>query len=142
MKNLILTSILAISFLTANASQFLENSIVNDTITKKETKPAIIEVYPVLIAEEEADEPFDFNIKDYLPVGFNPYLNLDEYDLEFSGVEEDEPFDFNTNDYLPVGFNLSRDILDSIIEIAIEEEDAPFDFDHTAYLPKDFNTSI
>ncbi len=143
MKKLIVTSILAISFITANASQLLESSISNDTITKKERKTTTPETYPVVVVEEEADEPFDFNTKDYLPIGFNAYLSLDEnFDLEFSAVvdETDEPFEFNTKDYLPVGFNAALN-LDAIVEVTIEEEDAPFDFDTKKYLPKGFNPS-
>ena len=142
MKKLVITSILAISFITASATQLLESEIVNDTINNKEVKTTTEEVYPTLVVVEEADEPFEFNTKDYLPVGFNATLSLDEnYNLEFSSViEEDEAFDFNTNDYLPVGFNLSKAILDNIVEIETEDEDEPFEFDTKKYLPKGFNT--
>ncbi|NNC69841.1 MAG: hypothetical protein HKN90_03355 [Flavobacteriaceae bacterium] len=141
MKKVIVTSILALSFITASATQLLESEIVNDTINNKESKNTTEVVYPTLIVEEAADEPFEFNTKDYLPVGFNPTLSLDEnYNLEFSSiVEEDEAFDFNTNDYLPVGFNLSQALLDSIVEIETEYEDEPFEFDTKKYLPKGFN---
>lgn len=141
MKKLIVTSILAFSFITASATQLLESEIVNDTISKKDPKSTTEEVYPTLIVDEATDEPFEFNTKDYLPVGFNPTLTLDEnYNLEFSSiVEEDEPFEFNTKDYLPVGFNLSKEILDNIVEIASEDEDEPFEFDTKKYLPKGFN---
>lgn len=141
MKKLIATSILAISFLTASASQYLESNVFNDTITNKETKTSAVEKYPVLVVEEESDEPFEFNTKDYLPVGFNSTLSLSEdFDLDFSLiVEEDEAFDFKTQDYLPVGFNLNEAILTSIVEIASEDEDEPFDFDTKSYLPKGFN---
>ena len=56
------------------------------------------------INEEEEDEPFDFDIQNYLPIGFNPYKlmfkaysNLFEYLFE----EEDASFDFDTEEYLP-----------------------------------------
>ena len=139
-KKLMVTCILAISFITASASQLFEVSILTDTISKEETKTTATVVNPV-VPVEEVDEPFDFNTKDYLPVGFNAYLTLDrEYDMDFSPVvEEDEPFDFNTKDYLPIGFSLSRTIIDSIVEISIEEKDEPFDFDTAQYLPKGFN---
>lgn len=132
MKKLIVTSILAVSFLTASATQLLESEVFNDTITT--------ETYPVVV-DEETDEPFDFNTEDYLPLGFNPTLSLDEnYDLEFSLiVEEDESFEFNTEDYLPVGFNLNKEILNGIIEIANVEEDESLDFDTKKYLPKGFD---
>ena len=142
-KKIILTSMLAISFLTATATQLSESILytMNDTITKNEPK-VTTENYPVLVSEEEHDEPFDFNTKDYLPIGFDATLSLEEkYDIEFNIVNEevDEPFEFNTKDYLPVGFNLRKDILESIVEIAIIEEDESFDFDTKKYLPKNFN---
>jgi hypothetical protein len=51
----------------------------------------------------KGDEPFDFLISDYLPVGFNPLINVE--DLDYSIEEEDEPFDFDIKKYLPTGFN-------------------------------------
>ena len=143
MKKIILTSMLAISFLTATATQLSESILytMNDTINKNETKTTT-DNYPVIVGDEEVDEPFEFNTKDYLPLGFDAKLSLEEkYGIEFSTVSEeiDEPFDFNTKDYLPVGFNLSKDILESIVEISIVEEDESFDFDTKKYLPKDFN---
>ncbi len=141
MKKLIVTSALALSFLTAGASQLLESDIVNDSITKTEPKNTTTVLFPEVV-EEDLDEAFEFDTKKYLPVGFNASLSLNkDFDLDFSlvGEEEDEDFDFDTNAYLPVGFNLNADLLKSIVEIEIVEEDEPFGFDTKSYLPKGFN---
>ncbi len=142
MKKLIVTSALALSFLTAGASQLLESKVLKDSISKSEPKNTTTVVYPEVALEEDIDEAFDFDTKKYLPVGFNASLNLNnEFDLDFTlvGVDEDEAFDFDTQVYLPVGFNLSADILNNIVEIDIIEEDEPFGFDTKKYLPKGFN---
>lgn len=142
MKKLIVTSVLALSFLTAGASQLLESEVVKDSLTKTAPNNTTTAVYPVLAVEEDLDEPFEFNTKDYLPVGFNASLRLaEEFDLEFSlvGQDIDEAFDFDTQAYLPVGFNLSTELLNTIVEIETIEEDEPFGFDTQAYLPKGFN---
>ena len=143
MKKIILTSMLAISFMTATATQLSENVLnsLNDTISTKEIKIALNELDSIEVVEEQ-DEPFDFNIKDYLPIGFNPNKSIEEkYNIiyEVSIEEADEPFDFNTEDYLPVGFRLNTEIIKSIKEIAIVEKDEKFDFDTKSYLPKGFN---
>jgi hypothetical protein len=124
--------------MTATAAQVTTSSFVsiNDTISKDELKNTTIAY--VEFAEEEQDEAFDFDIKAYLPVGFNAITSL-EYEIVLE--EADAPFDFNTKDYLPIGFGLHRSLLDSIEEIAIEEADAPFDFDTKAYLPKGFDVA-
>lgn len=132
MKKIVTSLVLTIAMISPLISNALNIITVKDSLVQK--SPGYYEY-----ATEEADEPFDFNTKDYLPIGFNPHLNLDEYDLEFFAVEEDELFDFNTNDYLPVGFNLNKDILDSIVEITTEKAGEPFDFDTKKYLPKGFN---
>ena len=141
MKKLIVTSALALSFLTAGASQLLESEILKDSITKTTPNNTTTVEYQATVVDEE-DEAFEFDTKKYLPVGFNASLSLNkDFDLDFSlvGEDEDETFDFNTQDYLPVGFNLSADLLNSIVEIDIIEEDEPFGFDTKKYLPKGFN---
>ena len=65
-------------------------------------------VYEISI--EEADEPFDFNTEDYLPIGFRLDTKIIKYIKEISIVEKDEEFDFNTKDYLPNGFDASKKI--------------------------------
>ncbi len=134
---------LVISFMTATATQLSKSKLysINDTIAMNETKTTT-ENYPVIVGEEEQDEPFEFNTKDYLPIGFNANLSIEEqYGIEFSTAieEEDEPFDFDTKDYLPLAFNLNKDILNSIVEISVNEADEPFEFDTKKYLPKDFD---
>ena len=97
------------------------------------------EIDSLYVIEEEADEPFDFNYKAYLPKDFqaydltdneaNPYLWIDENN-------EDETFDFNPEDYLPVGFNASKKLNHlflNTVELVDEEEDEPFDFDTKLY---------
>ena len=135
MKKLLAPCSLVISLMTATAAQVTTSALVsiNDTISKEELKKSTIAY--VEFVEEEQDEAFDFDIKAYLPVGFNANVSF-EYEVVLE--EADEPFDFNTKDYLPIGFGLKRSILDSIEEIVIEEADEPFDFDTKAYLPKDF----
>ena len=138
MKNLIAPCLLVLSLMTATAAQVTTSSFVsiNDTISKDELKNTTIAY--VEFAEEEQDEAFDFDIKAYLPVGFNAITSL-EYEIVLE--EADAPFDFNTKDYLPIGFGLKKSILDSIEEIVIEEADAPFNFDTKAYLPKGFDAT-
>jgi len=89
---------------------------------------------------EEEDEAFDFDIKKYLPVNFNPFLGLFS-DYEIAQIEEDEAFDFDTTAYLPIGFNANATYLAEITEISIEEEDEVFDFDTAAYLPVGFDAN-
>ena len=138
MKNLLAPCLLVISLMTANAAQVTTSTLVsiNDTISKDELKNSTIAY--VEFADEEQDEAFDFDIKAYLPVGFNANTS---FEYEIVQEEADEPFDFNTKDYLPVGFGLKRSILDSIEEITIEEADEPFDFNTKAYLPKGFDAT-
>ncbi len=138
MKKLLAPCLLVISLMTATAAQVTTSALVsiNDTISKDELKNTTIAY--VEFAEEEQDEAFDFDIKAYLPVGFNANAS---FIYEIVLEEADEPFDFNTRDYLPIGFGLKRAILDSIEEIVIEEADEPFDFDTKSYLPKDFHAT-
>ena len=164
MKKLVISLSLIIAFTTTALAVEYEPITLNDSTLLKETNsvPNIEE-----IAVEEADVPFDFNISDYLPVGFNAYegmfeeINIAEADAPFEfntsdylpvgfnafegmyvdyGVveEEDEIFDFNTKDYLPVGFNATLN-LDAIVEVQVAEEDEPFDFDTSEYLTKSFD---
>jgi len=108
------------------------------TVGNEELKTITIE--PIEVVEEE-DEAFDFDIKAYLPIGFDPYVSFEEkYGIEFEIVDEevDIPFDFDTKKYLPIGFGLKKSVLNSIEEIEIEEADAPFGFDTKKYLPKGF----
>ena len=139
MKNLIASCLLIISLMTATAAQVTTSSFVsiNDTISIEELKNTTIAY--VEFAEEEQDEAFDFDIKAYLPVGFNANASF-IYEIVLE-EEEDEPFDFNTRDYLPIGFGLKRSILDSIEEIVIKEADEPFNFDTKSYLPKGFDAT-
>ncbi len=164
MKKLFFSLSLLIAFSTSALAVEYEPNILNDSTLLKEANsmPNIEEV-----ALEEADAPFDFDVKNYLPKGFNAYagmfeeIKIEEADepfdfntadylpagfdafeglyIDYGSVEEaDEAFDFNTKDYLPVGFNAELN-LDAIVEINIEEEDEPFDFDTSKYLTKDFD---
>jgi len=133
---------LVFSLMTATAAQLSTSTLnnVNDTIIIEESKLPTIEFVAVV---EEADETFDFNIADYLPLGFDANMTFEEkYEItyEINLEEADEAFDFNTADYLPVGFNLNKNILNSIVEIAVEEEDELFDFDTKKYLPIGFDS--
>ena len=138
MKKLLAPCLLVISLMTATAAQVSTTTLnsLNDTIAKEKLDTTTLTY--VEIAIEEEDEAFDFNIKEYLPVGFDATRSF-EYEVVLE--EEDAPFDFNTKDYLPIGFGLKKSVLDSIQEIVIEEEDTPFDFNTKDYLPKGFNAS-
>jgi len=138
MRKFLAPCLLVISLMTASAAQLSVSTLnsMNDTINKENLKNTTVAY--IEIVEEVGDEVFDFNTKDYLPVGFNAFLNL-EYEVVLE--EADEVFDFNTKDYLPVGFGLEKSVLDSIEEIEIEEVDEPFDFDTKKYVPKGFNTT-
>jgi len=140
MKKLITASILVISII-ANAQLSNSNDInLKDTVFGSLHIDLLIDSLPSEVAEEE-DAPFDFNTKDYLPLGFNPNATKEVLDLiEISIEEEDAEFDFDTKEYLPLGFNPNKNNpFSDIIEITIEEEDASFDFDTKEYLPKGFN---
>lgn len=164
MKKLVISLSLIIAFTTTALAVEYEPLALNDSTLLKEANsvPNIEEV-----ALEEVDVPFDFNVKDYLPKGFNAYagmfeeINTEEGDepfefntkdylpvgfdafaglyIDYGSVEEvDEAFDFDTKDYLPVGFSVELD-LNAIVEINIEEADEPFDFDTSKYLKKSFD---
>ncbi len=95
------------------------------------------------VNEEEEDEPFDFDIQNYLPIGFNPYkLMFEAYSniFEYLFDEEDESFDFDTKLYLPEEFDpyIYNTVFEEY-ELLNEEEDASFDFDTKEYLPKGFS---
>lgn len=103
MKKLIIASMLVTGLMsTAQLSQnnhlYLKDNLisnVNDNLQNKNCETI-----------EEEDEPFDFNTKDYLPFGFNPYAIYQYEDIiEISIEEKDATFDFNTKMYLPINFN-------------------------------------
>lgn len=164
MRKLIATLSLIVAFSTSALAVEYEPVALNDSTLLKETNsvPNIEE-----IAIVEVDSPFEFDVKDYLPKGFDAYagmfeeITITEADAPFEfdtkdylpagfdafeglytdygAVEEaDETFDFDTEKYLPVGFNASLN-LDAIVEINIEEEDEPFDFDTSKYLNTTFD---
>lgn len=135
MRKLLVPCLLVISLMTASAAQLSVNTL-NDSIDKEGAKHPVVTYIEVI--EEEEDEVFDFNVKEYLPIGFDANRFLE---FEMVLEEEDAPFDFDTKDYLPIGFGLKQSIIDSIEEIRIEEEDTPFDFDTKKYLPIGFNPS-
>ena len=132
---------LVFSLMTATAAQLSTSTLnsLNDSIIIEGSKIPTIEFVEVV---EEADEAFDFNIADYLPLGFDANMTFEEkYEIvyEINLEEADEAFDFNTAEYLPVGYNLNENILNSIVEITVEEEDESFDFDTKKYLPIGFD---
>jgi hypothetical protein len=137
MKNILIPCMLVFSLMTATAALLPATTLnsTNDSNIDKELKIPTIEFTEVV---EEADEAFDFDIKSYLPLGFNAFTSL-EYEIVLE--EADASFDFNTKDYLPVGFGLKKSVVDSIKEIEILSTDETFDFDTKAYLPKDFNAA-
>ena len=129
----------SLQFVDSTAEQLSTNSL-NDTIIEESKIPTI----EFEIAGEEADEPFDFNTANYLPLAFDATMTFEEkYGILYeTAIEEaDEAFDFNTADYLPVGFNIKNSILNSIVEITVEEEDEAFDFDTKKYLPIGFQAT-
>ncbi len=139
MKKLFIASMLVIGLIaTAQFSQSNQLDL-NETSINNSNYDLIIESLTAEALEEE-DAPFDFNTKDYLPLGFNPYDNNEyTYINEIFFEEEDAPFDFKTKDYLPIGFNpYATNQNAEVIEISLEE-DAPFDFNTKDYLPTGFN---
>ncbi|MEN8186528.1 MAG: hypothetical protein ABFR05_05310 [Bacteroidota bacterium] len=133
------------------SAQFIENRSIDFSNVFKKVN-TIENFYTVLnsiveIEEEEEDEPFDFDVKDYLPQGFNPFIAV--VFKAYTGVygaffeEEDEDFlEFVTKeDYLPVSDD--TDEMTKVMEeyeLLTEEEDAPFEFDTKDYLPENFDT--
>ncbi|MCF6212869.1 MAG: hypothetical protein L3J45_02475 [Flavobacteriaceae bacterium] len=96
----------------------------------------------VYLNEEEADVPFDFDYKAYLPKGFNPYDLTDngaDITLWVEEEEADESFDFDYIQYLPVGFNPNKELNTLFleeVEWVDEDEDEAFNFDTKAYFNK------
>jgi hypothetical protein len=94
------------------------------------------------IEEIEEDAPFDFDLKKYLPLGFNPYIMAHLTYTSIAGFfeEKDEEFDFDTKAYLPENFNSVKNAsLDAAYAEVNQEADAPFDFDTKSYLPAVFD---
>jgi hypothetical protein len=91
------------------------------------------------VIEEEADEPFDFDYKAYLPKDFQAYdLTDNETDAtQWIDEDTDEAFDFDHTAYLPVGFNPSEKFntlfLDDIKWVD-EEADEALNFDTSLYV--------
>ncbi|MFD1316662.1 hypothetical protein [Namhaeicola litoreus] len=146
MKNLILTSFLIVSFTIS--AQFIENRTFNFGNTLKYSQKAITNMshnfmQSILEVDEvEEDEPFDFDIKKYLPLGFNPYVVAHLTYTSIAGIfeEEDEKFDFDTKAYLPENFNTAKNAsLDAAYAEVNQEPDATFDFDTKSYLPVVFD---
>lgn len=148
MKKFIIPCFLIVS-LTVSA-QFQENRTINlgnlfntnlNNITSQLSDTLLENIFEV--EEEEADEAFDFDVKSYLPEGFNPFAMVynsyaNVYTLLFE--DEDETFDFDTKEYLPEDFNAYADIsINDDYELLQEEADEEFDFDSKAYLPIGFN---
>ena len=160
MKNLKLflaafTLIFAVLASTANENESNSNTIYNcdDDISTLENGKcpeekilvemdnSIIDQYDSL--NEEMDELFDFNTKDYLPSDFNQY-NEDVHNLvayQLLNQEEDELFDFNTSEYLPLHFDQYNEDKFNLtaFELLNEEMDDLFDFDTKSFLPENFN---
>jgi len=69
------------------------------------------EIDSLYVIEEEADEPFDFDYKAYLPKDFQAYdLYAKDQNNQLIDEHEDEAFDFDHKQYLPVGFNPSKEL--------------------------------
>ena len=90
----------------------------------------------VNVSDTEDEYPFDFNTKDYLPLGFDPYegMIIDESNLL---IEEPVVFDFDTNAYLPEGFDPYEGMFK--YKMVWNEEQVKFNFDTKKYLPKKFD---
>ena len=110
MKKLIIVGMLAISFIATAQLSKSKNLNYKDTLITSYYNDSIIESLPSVVVEEE-DAPFDFNTKDYLPLGFNPYAK-EQAPFKFEAiVEEDAAFDFDTKKYLPKGFDPYKGLL-------------------------------
>ena len=104
MKKLIIISMFAISFIATAQYSTNDDFNSNDSLLMAVlTDVNLDELIKVEAAIEDA--PFDFNTKDYLPLGFNPYAKENEILFEQIIEEEDAPFDFDTSLYLPAGFD-------------------------------------
>ena len=144
MKNLIIPCMLVFSLMTATAAQLSTSTLnsLNDTIIIEESKIPTIEFVEVV---EEADEAFDFNTADYLPLGFDANMTFEEkFEIvyEINLEEADEAFDFNIADYLPLGFDANmtfEEKFEIVYEINLKEADEAFDFNTEDYLPVGFN---
>lgn len=71
----------------------------------------IVKALQNYVVEYEADVPFDFDYKSYLPKDFMAYdlSKNDNVSLVLIDEEQDEPFDFDHKQYLPVGFNPKKE---------------------------------
>ncbi|PJA05472.1 MAG: hypothetical protein COX71_06505 [Flavobacteriales bacterium CG_4_10_14_0_2_um_filter_35_18] len=72
----------------------------------------IVKALQNYVVEQEADSPFDFDYKSYLPKDFMAYdLSKNNLvSLVLIDEEQDEPFDFDHKQYLPVGFNPKKEL--------------------------------
>lgn len=150
MKNLILTSLLIVSFTVS--AQFIENRSFNLKHVLKFTPAKVVDMSSnffnsiVEVEEEEEDAPFDFDIKKYLPKGFNPFgivqITYNQLTNLFTD-EEEIAFDFDHKEYLPANFNpyVNQTLLEAHNELN-QEEDVAFEFDTKDYLPAGFNPYI
>lgn len=119
----------------------LESTIFSDDLSLEED----IQIESLEVIEIEEEVTFNFDIKKYLPEGFNALegmhdLNWD--DIELIEVEEDVDLGFNTKPYLPEDFNALAGMYDldwDTIELVEIEEEVELGFDTKDYLPKNFN---
>lgn len=128
-----------------SSSTMVEHQLFNSVFGNPDETTLCIDDIVVFELEEELE--YDFNTKDYLPVGFNPLkgkYDLDWRKIELVELEEELEYDFDTKNYLPVCFNSIKgkhDLDWSKIELVELEEELEYDFDTKDYLPVGFDTS-
>ena len=110
--------------------------------TTIEKKMQIIKPESAILLDDEADVPFDFDYKAYLPKDFMAYdlSKNDHVSLVLIYEVLDESLDFNCEQYLPVGFNPKKEFnylfLNRITLIDDVNYDVAFEFDFEFYVIK------
>ncbi len=81
-----------------------ENNVALETTTNLLTEEKFT-INDITYIKDEVEITFDFDVKQYLPRGFNPYeVYFDINSVEFIEDEEEPVFNFDLNKYLPKDF--------------------------------------
>ena len=126
-KNLALAIIMGLSF--------AKGVFAADPETEKEE----FDINSIHYIQEEENIELGFDVRDYLPEGFDPYKQyVDLNNIEF--IEDTVDLVLDATWYLPEGFDpYANPIGIEGINYIDENDNIDLDFNTKVYLPKDFN---
>ena len=126
-KNLALAIIMGLSF--------AKGVFAADPETEKEE----FDINSIHYIQEEENIELGFDVRDYLPEGFDPYKQyVDLNSIEF--IEDNVNIVLDATRYLPEGFDpYANPIGIEGINYIDETDNIDLDFNTKVYLPKDFN---